>query len=349
MKKFLMVIVSAVFVLLSSVPVFAAGLSDQLLAEYLDGKMTVKEFKQYLADYDYSVSEFGSVDDLRAEFGEPLTREHLDIYLKENNMTEEELTKILIDNGELEKGQSILDSEYLYFTSDLDFYVDDNEMPKDEDFALMKDEFYTEMKDMFDQMSITRSEYNALFDHVNSVRKGTDIMKELEKLNVLAEDMMSVGQFDNVDDLSEQEIAKILSIYDEIQRIFQVKFKYALIKDGVEREMSLQALVQMKDPGKASLKVYVYDLQGKQLLDLIITPDMFSDEIVKETGRDLKASASIVKQVAQKATVKHKAPVKTEMGGKLPKTAGDYVTGMLFGLLLLSGAILFLKKAGSIK
>ncbi|MDQ0220020.1 processed acidic surface protein [Peribacillus cavernae] len=361
MKKFLMIIVSAVIVLMFSVPAFAAGITDEELNGYLAGTMTVKEFKEeYLASWEIDLKDYESLDELREDFGEPLTEENLANYLEENQISEEELKDILIEYGELEEGQSILDGEYLQFTSDLDFYLEDEEdyQLTDEDYEAMKEDFYAEIKDMFDELSITRAEYDALFDHVNTVRKDTDITSSIEELDVLAGEMMSVGDFETIDEISDEEIAQMLKIYDEIQRIFQVKFTYALVKDGVEKELSLEALMQLEDPGKASLKVYVTDLNGKLLLDLIVTPEMFGSEFIEKTGSDLKGSTEVVKEVQQKEVqqkevkhkeMKHKVPIKTEKGGKLPKTAGNYMAGMLFGILLLGGSFVFLKKARSVK
>ncbi|CAH0344799.1 processed acidic surface protein [Bacillus sp. CECT 9360] len=335
MKKFLMIVISSVIVLMSSIPVFAA-VSDQELNDYLAGTMTKSEFLIYLEDYDLNYQDYESIDALREEIGDPLTRANLDIYLEENGITEEELTTILIESGEIEEGQSILDAEYFHFTFELDFYLE--EPLTDEDYETLKPEVYADLKETLDELSITQEEFYKFYDHVNNVRKGTDITSALEELNLLAEDLLSVGEFESIDDISEEEIAEMLAIYEEIQQIFQVEFSYALVQNGTETDLSLQALLQLDELSKDTvLKVNVYALNtGEKLLDLIITPEMFNDDLIEDVGDDLKDATQT-------------APVKTEKGGKLPKTAGDYMAGMLMGLLLIGGSVVFMKKAGSVK
>lgn len=337
MKKFLMIIISSVIVLMSSVPVFAAIAPSELNAYLAEVDLTADQFDEYLSSWEIDIDDYDSVDDLRADLGERLTPEVLAAYLAENNITEDELKELLIENGELESGQEILDADNLYFTSDLDYYLDTEEPLTDEDYEALKPEIYAEMKEILDELSITQAEFYKFYDHVNNVRKDTDIMSALEEMEILAEDLMSVGEFESVDEISEEEIANMLAIYDEIQRIFQVDFKYALIEDGVEKQISLRTLLEIEDVKEdTSLKVYVYDKAGNLLLDLIITPEMFGDDVVKDIGTEIK-------------DVTKTTPVKTEKGGKLPKTAGDYTAGMLIGLLLMAGSFVFMKKAGSVK
>ncbi|RFU67057.1 processed acidic surface protein [Bacillus sp. V59.32b] len=327
MKKLMMIIASAVIVFMSSVPVFAAIPPAELDAYLAEVGMNEPELREYLAAMQYpAIEDYESISELRKKLGKPLTEATLAEFLDKNQMSKEELEEMLIAYGELEDGEEIVDN--FYFVNDLNDYLYDQ----------LEDEFYLAMKDVFDEFSITKEEYGKLYDHLNTVRKGSDIEGALAELDLLADEMMSVGEFETMDEISEEEVAEMLAIYDEIQRIFQVKFTYALVQNGVEKDLSLQALMEIEELSEdAVLKINVYALNtNEKLLDLIITPEMFNDDLIEDVGDGLKD--------ATKTT-----PVKTEMGGKLPKTAGDYMAGMLIGLLLIGGSIVFMKKAGSVK
>jgi hypothetical protein len=69
---------------------------------------------------------------------------------------------------------------------------------------------------------------------------------------------------------------------------------------------------------------------------------------VKETGNDMKQSTEVISKVAEVKKEKKKPakPLhKTEKGGALPKTAGNYLLGALCGLVLMGIAFGLIRKA----
>lgn len=89
---------------------FAIERNDPALEQYLnEAGITVEELENYLDYEGYSLDEFDSVDEMRREFGEPLTEENLAQLLAKHGLTEQQLRQMLIDNGEMEESQAITD------------------------------------------------------------------------------------------------------------------------------------------------------------------------------------------------------------------------------------------------
>lgn len=102
---------------------FAIERNDPALEQYLnEAGITVEELENYLDYEGYSLDEFDSVDEMRREFGEPLTEENLAQLLAKHGLTEQQLRQMLIDNGEMEESQAITD--VFLFYNDLEEYIE---------------------------------------------------------------------------------------------------------------------------------------------------------------------------------------------------------------------------------
>ncbi|MBX0313387.1 processed acidic surface protein [Planococcus glaciei] len=78
-----------------------------------------QDYLDYLESKNYSWEDFDAVDEL----GTPLTEAAIPPVLKEYNLTRAELNVLLEENGDIEKGQDVLDSEWLLFAEELHQYV----------------------------------------------------------------------------------------------------------------------------------------------------------------------------------------------------------------------------------
>ncbi|KOF09949.1 peptidase [Planococcus glaciei] len=78
-----------------------------------------QDYLDYLESKNYSWEDFDAVDEL----GTPLTEAAIPPVLKEYNLTRAELNALLEENGDIEKGQDVLDSEWLLFAEELHEYV----------------------------------------------------------------------------------------------------------------------------------------------------------------------------------------------------------------------------------
>ncbi|MFD9625997.1 processed acidic surface protein [Peribacillus muralis] len=327
---------------------FAATKIDQAeLNGYLtEVRMTQKEMEDYLAYYDLTLNDMESVEELRDTLGPTVTPETLKQLLKDYDMTEAELTELLIDYGELEKGESIIDT--FHFIYDIEDIIDLEMGYEDEELEFNDEELQDLMAGLFTEIGLTDEELERFMKHLMPLVEDPSFE---DRLMALSDRMDKLADFETIDQLSAAQVAELLSIYNDLQNLLQVQFKFALIQDGVTTNLSLEALFKLKDLTNASLLVSIYDLKGNLLLDFILTGEMIGSDLVKETGNDMKQSTKVISKVADvkaKADVKKdkKRPIhKTEKGGLMPKTAGNYLLGSLIGLAMMITAFGIIRKA----
>ncbi|MGG4264088.1 processed acidic surface protein [Peribacillus simplex] len=324
---------------------FAATKIDQheLKAYLSEVTMTQKELEEYLAYYDLTLNEFESVEELRDTLGPAVTPKTLKDLLKEYKMTEAELTELLIDYGELEKGDSIIDT--FHFIYDIEDIID-LEMGYDDEYD--EDEITNLMGGLFSEIDLTDEELDRFMNHLLPIAEDPSFE---DRLMAISDRMNQLAYFETIDELSAKQVAELLSIYNDLQNLLQIQCKFALIQDGVTKNLSLESLFQLKELKNASLLVSIYDLKGNLLLDFILTGEMIGSDLVKETGNDIKQSTKVISKVGEvkkekKKPAKHAKPVhKTEKGGVLPKTAGNYLFGALIGLVMMGIAFGLIRKA----
>ncbi|MFF2590379.1 processed acidic surface protein [Peribacillus butanolivorans] len=325
---------------------FAATMinQDELKAYLTEIRMTQVELEDYLAYYDLTLDELESVAELRDTLGPTVTPETLQNLLNEYEMTEEELTDLLIEYGELEEGESIIDTfHFIYDIEDL-IYL---EMDYDEEDMLDL------MDGLFTEIGLTDEELERFMNHLLPIVEDPGFE---DRLMAISDRMDQFEYFETIDELSAEQVAELLSIYNDLQSLLQIQFKFALIQDGVTTNLSLEALFKLDELTNASLLVSIYDLSGNLLLDFKLTGEMIGSNLVKETGNDLKQSTEVISKVVDVKSkvvnvkkVKKKPTHKTVKGGVLPKTAGNYLFGSLIGLIMIAFAFGLFRKARLVK
>ena len=135
MKKFFSFFVALIVLFslgLSGTKAFAATKinQDELNAYLSEIRMTQEELEEYLSYYDLSLNELKSVEELRDTLGPTVTPETIQNLLKQYEMTEAELKELLIEYGEMEEGDSIIDT--FHFIYDIEDIID-LEMDYDEE------------------------------------------------------------------------------------------------------------------------------------------------------------------------------------------------------------------------
>ncbi|MBT2666580.1 processed acidic surface protein [Bacillus sp. ISL-4] len=120
--------------------------------------MTQEELEEYLSYYGLSLNELKSVEELRDTLGPTVTPETIQNLLKQYEMTEAELTELLIEYGELEEGDSIIDTfQFIYDIED----IIDLEMDYDEEEMEYDDEEIIDLMDgLFTEIGLTDEELN---------------------------------------------------------------------------------------------------------------------------------------------------------------------------------------------
>lgn len=306
----------------------SAAISKKDLQAYLaEINMTEAELKEYLSYFGESIKDYDTVEKLRDMLGPVLTPATLQELLDTYELTEAELTDLLIEYGELEPGETILDT--FHFVYDVEFIIMLDLGISDIDWS----EIFNEMAAEFKQIGLDEDEMERFINHVLPIFEEPDFEN---RLFALGERMMQIGDFETADELTAQQIAEIIAIYDEIADLFQIQFKFYLVKDGKKIPISLAELAKIEAIYDEDLIVEIYDLRGNFLLNLIFTGEMFGSEIIQNVGKDLKETPQMIE--------KAKNEPKTVKGAKMPKTAGNYGLYIILGLCMMGLAFLLFRK-----
>ena len=326
MKKILSAFLASMLLLLLASPSGFAAINQTDLDSYLtEINMTQAELEDYLLYYEITLDEYESIDELRDMLGPALNPESLQSLLDDYGMTEAELTSLLIEYGELEEGEQILDS--FHFVSDIENIILLDQGLGDVDWTELFDGLSAEL-------GLEEAEFERLFDYLEPVFEAPGFE---EQFMALGDRMMQFEEFETLDDLTAEQVAELLSIYEDLQSIFQVHFKYNLINNGTSTSLSTEELFRLEELNDAKLNISIYDVNGNLLLDFVITGEMFDSYLIQEAGQDLKEAPSIIEQA--------KAAPRTVKGGLLPKTAGNYLLNSVIGLLMIGLAYILFKKA----
>ncbi|MFD5852020.1 processed acidic surface protein [Cytobacillus pseudoceanisediminis] len=326
------------------------------MIEYLGEPITEENLQQLLTEYDLETEEelvallaengeMETTDDVRDVFryidalhstvsfltytGTEINEETLKQLLNDYGLTKEELISLLEENDD-----SLENYEYI---EDLDImvsiYFGGDELPGED-----------EMNQILADIDLTDEELEALFAHFMTLDfENPDL---LEKMMDLESRLMAFGEFDSAGDLTEAEIAELISIMQEMMNLFQLDAEFYLVKDGEKTHLTTAEMVALEETKGHDLLIELYNTQGQFLADMIITAEMFSSELIEDTVTDLNQAETVIKkQGPAKVKPVSKHP-KTVKGGKLPNTAGNYIEGVLagIGLTLLGMAILHRRK-----
>jgi processed acidic surface protein len=358
---------------------FALEPNDPALDAFLEEIGWEKQdYIDYLESKEWGLEYFDSVEEL----GTPLSEEGVQQVLVEFDLTREELNALLVEYGDIEEGQDVLDGDYIIFNEELseyvDFYlngwegtpIDDNNLQEllgtygfkskeeleqylntfddsienykyIEDLEVAIDIYQTDgealedIQELFDSIGLTEEEIEKLFVHIEAIDFDDEALLEL------SEKMIEIEEFENVEELTAEQIALLLGIFNDFQDIFQIQTKFYLVKDGVKTDISIQSLMKMTSSEGYDLLIEIYSQSGDFLLDVLFTADMFGSEVITETGKDIKKAEEII---TNNKTVAAKTVAKTVKGGKLPNTDSNYVDNTLIGLgFVFIGAFLFLR------
>lgn len=206
-------------------------------------------------------------------------------------------------------------------------------------------DFDIDIDGLFTELGLTEEEIENLVAHMETLDYEDPAFEE--KLTELSERMMAVGEFETADELTAEQIAEIMDIYNDLTDVLELKTTYYFVKDGKKTAVSLAALMTLESTEGADLLIEIYNLKDVFLADILLTAEMFGSDLIVDTGegldtveKEISAPAVIQKPVATPPTTQ--STTQTIKGGKLPATASDFASTAVFGLaLLLSGIILF--------
>ena len=349
-------------------------LDDFESADELGLPITEETIQPVLAQFELSRSELNALfvengeleqgqDVLEAEwylFIDELT-EGINFYLNGGTAITDENLQELLEYYEFESREELESflNEYgdtidnYEFIEDLEYALDDYIYSFDEDYDIE-----VGIEGLFEELGLTSEELDRLEAHLETLDFEDPAFQD-RAMN-LADRMMMIEEFETADELTAEQISELIAIYSEMLDLLNLDTKYYLVKGDEKLPITLGTLLTLETVDGYNLLIEVYSTQGTFLADFILTNDSFGSEIIKETGEDIKVvEEEVTEEVAEKVTEKENvvappaakkpgkqlanAPVKkTVKGGKLPKTASDYVPNVLFGMLIaLAGVALF--------
>ncbi|OED33013.1 processed acidic surface protein [Planococcus maritimus] len=263
----------------------------------------------------------------------------LDFYLNFDldltSITDENLASLLEDYGfaskeELEQFLNLFDESLVdyEFIEDLESSI----MFYQEDWL-----FDLDVESVFSEFGLTEQELERLAQHFETLDYTNPQFEE--RLMALSERMIAIEEFSTVTELSAEQIAELLSIYDEFMEIFEMKAKYYFVKGDEKKEMSVQSLISLESTDGYDLLIELYNTQGEFLADILLTADMFGSDLIIDTGKELEDSTPTITPIPTQPVDNTNQTVK---GGKLPKTASDFAANMFIGFaFVVFGALLF--------
>lgn len=265
--------------------------------------------------------------------------ESLDFYMNFEQdftpITDANLALLLEDFGFASK------EELEQFLNSFDESLADYEFIEDLESSIM---FYQEewlfdldMENVFAEFGLTEQELERLLQHFDTLDYTNPQFEE--RLMALSERMIAIEEFSTITELSAEQIAELLSIYDEFMEIFEMEAKYYFVKGDEKKEMSVQSLISLESTDGYDLLIELYNLEGDFLADILLTADMFGSDLIVDTGKELENSTPTVIPPPKKPADNTNQTVK---GGKLPKTASDFAQNAAIGLGFIAfGALLF--------
>ncbi|GGD23183.1 processed acidic surface protein [Pontibacillus salipaludis] len=348
---------------------------------------TVQDLEEYLDFYDLSLDEFEDIDELTEFLGEPLTDENLNALLDDYGLSLEEASQLLMENGELEEGQRILD--VYTFLDDLDMdlsfynlspltdealkqlleeyeltyeellelleqnddsienyeYIDDLELAIWNYLYTNEDMDYEDIEALFAELGLTEEELERLFNHF--IQLDFEDSAKVDRLDQIATRMMAFSEFEVATQLSEEQVAELLDIFTQLMQLLELDPSFYLVKDGEKEAVSISSILRMASSDGYDLMVVLNTAKGEFLADIVLTADMFSSELIRDTGKDLAQVGELKNQSESKPPepVKPQSPksgtegdpvvFQTERGGKLPDTASFAVEKTAIGLAVM--------------
>ncbi|RFU64922.1 processed acidic surface protein [Peribacillus glennii] len=300
-------------------------------------EVTREDIDSVLANDYEQLEDYESVEELSVVLGDVIKADYsnLEDYLAEIDLTVEQAKNVLLENDD--------EIDHYIFVNDLlnslMFYTS----PEEEFDELFDEETMEELLTIFqEEFDITEKELENLANHFAAIEEELSTDEATAKFEKLAERMMAFEDFETLDELTPEQVSEIIAIYDELFAMLHMKLDFALVKDGKETPITLWDVLKMEELINAKLKVNIYDLAGNLLADLLITGEMVDGETVREIGQDLGTATEKVEKVVKEKTKVKSVKVQTEKGGKLPKTAGNYLMNGLIGLCMaLSGIMLY--------
>lgn len=289
--------------------------------------VTKEDINQYLDEYDSSTDDFETVSELSDFLGDVIKSDLSNLnYFDENyDMDQAAVLQLLADNG-----SSIDDLIYIGQIEEVVWESYNGDLSDiDTDVIL----------GMLSQLGLTDQELLNLQNHfmgLSDYLSGEEVQAQLEDIvnRMMAFADKAIENTDENYKPSDAEIEEVVSLYEELLSVLKLKVSYSLVSGGTVTPISMAELMKMEELGDADFKIALYNSDSELLADFVITSEFIKEnfgEIVEDVNHAV-------------GTDKDDKPVKTVKGGKLPKTASDYIPNTLYGLLIAFAGFIIYRK-----
>jgi hypothetical protein len=223
MKK-LLVLLMAVLLVVSALPAstFAIAKDDPEFEKFLEEiNWSKKSYINYLMEKNWSLDDFGDV----SELGTPLSEEGVQTVMEDFELTREELNELLVEFGDIEEGEDVLDGTYLIFNEELYFFT---EYYLTADFGMI-DEDGEEFAAFLESINWTKEDYLAYLD---SKDWGLEYFSDVSELGTpLSEEGVQKVMKDF--DLTREELNALLVEYGDIEEGQDVLDSFCIFFHGL--------------------------------------------------------------------------------------------------------------------
>ncbi|AZB44118.1 processed acidic surface protein [Bacillus sp. FJAT-42376] len=364
----------------------AAGKIDVNSSHYKDYlkeiNLTHTQLETYLENFDYKMfDEFNSVEELRNHLGRRVTDDVLAEILAKYELTEEQLTDLLMENGDLYEGEKIQDIFYFenFLLETIQIAGDYPTEINDETLQELWESYDFASREEFDQFM---KEHNLSLEDYQSIEElDEDIYNSMELPDM-------EGQFEDIFNglgLTQEEFERLAAHFEKVyqnnpyleSQLMQLGDRMMAISDfeSVDElsEKDIQEMISiygdMMDLLELQAKYYLVkdgikkeltlqtmmslkDVDGADLF--IELYDLDNKLILDMTLTSEMIGSELIKQTGQDmketseavSAVKNRTskPEATIRGAKMPKTAGYHADWMLAGAALMGAAFLIGRK-----
>lgn len=337
-----------------------------------------QDYIDYLESKGWSLEDFETVDEL----GTPLTEEAIQSVLQEFELSREELNALLVENGDLEEGEDVLEGTWIIFAEELhffvDFYVNGWEgTPIDENnLKQLLEDYGFESKEALEQFLRENDDSIENYEYIEDLEFAVNFYVNGDEYLDLSGLFTEFG-------LTDEELERLfahletLDLEDPVflDKLLELSERLMAFEDfETADELSAEQIAEFLDIFREMLELFQVETKYYLVKDGEKNPLTFEALLTMKTtnGYDLlveiynkqgefladilltaemfgseliQETGKDIKQVEKIVTgASTKPPVKTVKGGMLPKTASDYAGNALVGLCLaLAGAVLFRK------
>jgi len=261
------------------------------------------EYALYSFDETLSVDDFKTIEELKDFLGEPIASDlhNLNGIYMDYNLNEKSLKALLNENGltidDFIYEEDLYYAVYLYTEGSVE--VSSNQLDETEKVSDLE-----ELSDLLgflqDEFGLTVEEMDRINAHLSSIDDELSDLTTLYRLNDVGTRLTSFKQLKTAKELTPDQIADLLSIYNEIASIFHMKSSFVLIQGDSEKPLSFVNLMNLEEIKRSNLRITLSTTEGRFLADLILKGDMVNSNVLTAAGEELQKPAEQAKETSLK-------------------------------------------------